>query len=97
MSGDDDLDLARLARNELRFRKRVLEVPAGAELRVEASWDDSIVFVEVGEVEVECVAGEQRRFATGAILCLAPSVSGIRNRGSVPVRLVIVSRRTRSG
>lgn len=97
MSDDDHLELARLARNELRFRKRVVEVPAEAVLCVDASWDDSIVFVECGEVDVECVAGGRRRFVEGAILCLAPSVSGLRNRGNATVRLVVISRRTRSG
>ena len=97
MSCDEEIDLDRLARDSLHFRRRVVELAAGEELKVDAgAWRDAIVFVESGEVELQCVAGERRRFATGAALCLAPPVHRLRNPGTGPTRVIAISRRTRS-
>jgi hypothetical protein len=93
----DEFDLDRLARDELHFRKRVIELTPNDELRIDATaWRDAIVFLETGEVELECSAGERRRFASGAVLCLVPSVRALRNCGDDSARLIAISRRTRT-
>lgn len=97
MSCDEQFDLNRLARDELHFRKRVIELTSKAELRIDATaWRDAIVFLETGEVELECSAGERRRFEPGAVLCLVPTVRALRNCGDDSARLIAISRRTRS-
>ena len=98
MSGDEELDLDRLARDTLHFRRRVIELAPDEELGIDPdAWRDAIVFLETGEVELECVAGECRRFVAGAVLCLAPPVRVIRNCGGDRVRLISISRRKPSG
>jgi hypothetical protein len=96
MTRDEELDLDRLARHSLHFRRRVVELAPDDELRIDAgAWRDAIVFLETGEVELECVAGACRRFVTGAVLCLMPPVRVLRNCGRDRARLIAVSRRTR--
>jgi hypothetical protein len=98
MSCDDELDLERLARDPLRFRRRVLELAPDEELPIDArSWRDAIVFLQTGEVELECRVGGCRRFAPGAVLCLLPPVRLLRNCGGDRVRLIAISRRTLTG
>jgi hypothetical protein len=97
MSCDEELDLDRLARDSLRFRKRVVELAPDARLHVDASWADAIVFLDSGDVELECFAGGRRRFAAGAVLCLAPPVKVVRNCGGEVARLMAISRRTHTG
>ena len=98
MSCDEQFDLNRLARDALHFRKRVIELTPNDELRIDATaWRDAIVFLETGEVELECSAGERRRFAAGAVLCLVPPVRALRNFGDDSARLIAISRRTRTG
>jgi quercetin dioxygenase-like cupin family protein len=98
MSCGEELDLDELARDALHFRRRVFELAAGEELRIEtAAWEDAIVFLEAGEVELECVAGERRRFAAGAVLCFPPPVRLLRNRGAQLARLIGISRRRPAG
>jgi quercetin dioxygenase-like cupin family protein len=96
MSCDEELDFSLLAQDTARFRRRVVELSPGEDLSVDSgSWRDAIAFVEEGEVELECVAGERRRFARGAVLCFPPPVRLLRNRGGEPARLIAISRRTR--
>jgi len=97
MSCDEQFDLNQLARDELHFRKRVIELAPRDELRVDATaWRDTIVFLETGEVELECSAGERRRFEPGAVLCLVPTVRALRNCGDDSARLIAISRRPRT-
>jgi hypothetical protein len=94
MNCDEELDPDRLALDSLHFRRRVAELAPDEELRIDAGrWRDAIVFLETGEVELECVAGECRRFAAGAVLCFPPPVRFVRNSGSELARLIGVSRR----
>jgi hypothetical protein len=94
MSCDEELDLDWLARDSLQFRRRVVELTADEELRVDVgAWRDAIVFLDTGEIELECVAGECRRFAAGAVLCFPPPVRFLRNNGSDTARLIAISRR----
>ena len=94
MSRDDELDLDRLARNSLHFRRQVVELTPGEELDLDADRRrDALVFLERGEVELECIAGERSRFAAGAVLCLPPPVCLLRNSGTERARLITISRR----
>jgi len=96
MSCDEEFDLDRLARDSLHFRRRELELASGEELRIDArAWRDAIAFLESGEIELECSAGERSRFAAGAVLCFQPPVRFLRNSGDEPARLIMISRRTR--
>ena len=98
MTCDEELDLDRLAGDSLHFRRRVVELAPEEGLRIDAGpWRDAVVFVETGEVELECVAGERRRFASGAVLCFPPLVRWLRNSGSESARLIAISRRRPAG
>jgi quercetin dioxygenase-like cupin family protein len=96
MSCDEEFDLDQLARDSLHFRRRVVELAAAEELTIDAgTWRDAIAFLESGEVELECSAGERSRFPAGAVLCFPPPVRFLRNSGDEPARLIMISRRTR--
>lgn len=98
MSRDEELDLDRFARQSLHFRRRVVDLAAAEELTIDAGpWGDAIVFIEAGEVELECVAGERRRFPAGAVLCLRAPVRLLRNSGNRSARLIAISRRRTAG
>lgn len=95
MSCEDELGPERLARDSERFSKEFVELAPGEALRVDpARWQDAIVFVERGEIELECTSGECRSFARTSIVCLSPVIRLLRCRGDEPVRLVAISRRT---
>jgi quercetin dioxygenase-like cupin family protein len=82
------------------------ELPPGFELELvsvepgatrpyrDADWWDSLVVVEHGQVELECVRGGRRRFVEGAVMWLAglPLVA-LHNPGPEPVLLAAVSRK----
>jgi hypothetical protein len=58
-----------------------------------ADWDDALVVVERGELEVECRSGARARFEEGAILAFATlAVRRLRNPSSKPLVLSILSR-----
>jgi hypothetical protein len=98
MSCDDELDLDRLAGDSLHFRRRAVELAPDEELPIDAGeWRDAIVFLETGEVEVECAARRCRRFAAGAVLCFPRPVRAVRNSGGEPARLIAISRRRPTG
>jgi glyoxylate utilization-related uncharacterized protein len=57
-------------------------------------WWDAIVYVEDGEVDLECRAGATTRFTRGDILWLTGlPLCRLHNPGLEPARLVAVSRR----
>jgi quercetin dioxygenase-like cupin family protein len=96
MSCDEDLDLDRLARDCLHFRRQVVDLAPGKQLDIDAyPWRDALVVLESGEVELRCTAGERSRFQAGAVLCLPPPVRALRNSGSESARLIAISRRAR--
>jgi len=98
MSRDAELDLDGIGRDSLHFRRRVIELAPDDELPIGAdTLRDAILFLTSGEVELECLAGECRRFAAGAVLCFPPPVCVVRNSGDEPARLIAVSRRTSTG
>ena len=81
------------------------ELPPGFELELvsvepgathpyrDADWWDSLVVVEHGQIELECVRGGRRRFGAGAVMWLVglPLVA-LHNPGPEPVLLAAVSR-----
>jgi hypothetical protein len=98
MTCGGELDLERLARDSLHFRRTVVELAPDEELRIESRlWRDAIVFLENGEIEVECAAGDSRPFAAVAVLCFPSPVRLLRNRGNVSARLIAISRRRPAG
>jgi quercetin dioxygenase-like cupin family protein len=78
-----------------QFQVRRIAVPPGAERPVgEAAWDDALVVVERGQLELESLNGARRSFGSGDVLCLRRlSLRLLRNRGHGPVLLTAVSRR----
>jgi hypothetical protein len=84
------------------------ELPPGFELELvsvepgatrpyrDADWWDSLVVVEHGAMELECVRGGRRRFEAGAVMWLVglPLVA-LHNPGPEPVLLAAVSRSPR--
>ena len=77
------------------FEMQLVSVePGGTRPYRDADWWDSLVVVERGQVELECVRGGRRRFAQGAVMWLAglPLVA-LHNPGPDPALLAAVSRR----
>ena len=81
------------------FVRRVVTIEPGGVLAYdEAEWHDAIVFVEDGEIVLECVRGYTRRFRRGHTLWLERlPLRCVRNPAAVPARLLAVSRYARSG
>lgn len=77
------------------FRLRAVAVEVGGgRIYNEAEWRDALVVVARGEIELESVGGDSRRFASGSVLCLAGlPLRALRSRGTEPAVLVAVSRR----
>lgn len=60
----------------------------------ESEWEDALVMVERGEIELESMHGSRRRMGAGAVLWLAGlPLRGLHNPGSDPALLVAVARR----
>lgn len=77
------------------FRRRVVSIePRGEVPYVAADWDDALVVVERGELEVEGRCGGRRRFVRGDVLWLAGlPLTLLRNPGAEPAVIAAVSRR----
>jgi quercetin dioxygenase-like cupin family protein len=77
------------------FERRVIVVaPGGARPFHAAEWQDAIVVVERGRVDVECAGGTRRSFGRGDVLCLdGLPVRRLHNHGSAPAVLITVTRR----
>ena len=73
---------------------RLVSIPAGAAKPFVADeWDDSLVVVEQGSVELECVRGGRRTFTTGAVIFLTGlPLRRIHNPGPETALLAAVSR-----
>ena len=96
---EDELDLERLAETySPTFGKRIVELqPADALAYDRSIWQDAIVFVTAGEIELECSSGQRHRFRDGDVLCLAAlPVRTLRNVGRTQARLLTIWRRTLS-
>ena len=70
-----------------------ITVDPGARVRsIEEEWDDALVVVESGEIELECRAGIRRRFPAGAIMWLqGMNLHAMHNPGAEPTVLSAVS------
>lgn len=81
----------------LGFEVRAVGVePGGHRIYHAAEWDDALVVVTSGEVEVECLSGTRVRFGRGDLLWFAGlPLKALHNRGREPALLVAVSRRWR--
>ena len=97
MTGCDELDVERLVQiTSALFGRRIVDVEPGSSLDHKAAlWQDAIVFVATGEIELECSGGERHRFRRGDILSLARvPIRHVHNGGSAPARLLAIWRRT---
>jgi predicted 3-demethylubiquinone-9 3-methyltransferase (glyoxalase superfamily) len=76
------------------FSARVIAIaPGGARSYVAADWQDALVVVERGELELCARDGERWRFARGAVLTLAGlALEALRNPAAEPLLLTAVSR-----
>jgi hypothetical protein len=91
----DDESVPAVPVERLGFARRtvVLE-PGTSRASVNAEWDDAIVLVERGVVDLECMAGGRRRFCAGAVLWLTGiRLRALHNVGLEPVVLLAVRRR----
>jgi hypothetical protein len=79
------------------FELRVRVLPVGCAEPVDtADWDDSLVEVARGEIELEFVDGKRPRFRDGDVLWLdGLPVRFMRNCGPVSAVLVAIRRRSR--
>jgi len=97
MNADDGaLDVDRLAASSIgNFTRRNPELSALSVLDDDAvDWEDAIVFVTAGEIEIACQSGARAIFRDGDILCFAPFPGiTVRNSSSEPARLLAVWRR----
>ena len=96
MSADPDSDRISFLDGELPpgFELELVSVEPGATRPYrDADWWDSLIVVEHGRLELECVRGGRRQFEAGAVMWLAglPLVA-LHNPGPEPVLLAAVSR-----
>jgi hypothetical protein len=82
-----------------RFRLRALTLePGGTRPYRPEEWDDALVVVEAGEIELRCNAGGSRRFPAGAVMWLqGMDLHALHNPGLEPTVLSAVSRRLPGG
>ena len=82
-----------------RFRLHAVTIDPGCTRGYRAAeWDDALVVVERGEIELECRAGSRWRFGEGAIMWLqGMDLHAMHNPGAVPTVLSAVSRRLPGG
>jgi hypothetical protein len=99
MSTDDCRERLSIAGRRLppAFVRREVTVAPGDERAYDPEeWQDALVVVERGEIELECHAGHLARFRRGDILWLTGlPLRVLRNRGPGPAVLVSVARRDR--
>jgi hypothetical protein len=83
------------------FQIRRIVVAPGAERPYdESEWEDALVVIESGKLELECRSGDRSRFGRGDVIWLIGlPLRVLRNCGAVPTVLVAVTRlrTTRTG
>jgi hypothetical protein len=73
--------------------RRIVLLPGDERLYLEPEWEDAIVAVEWGGVELECRFGSRLRLGRGDVLWLVGlPLRVLRSHGPVPAVLVAVSR-----
>ena len=77
------------------FTRRTVELPAGSTREYDAAeWDDALVLVAQGVVELEGLSGRRWRFPRGAMLWLTDlPVRALHNPGDETALLCAISRR----
>jgi hypothetical protein len=77
------------------FHRREIPLPAGSERMYDASeWNDALVVVTIGVIELEGLSGRRWRFPRGAMLWLTDlPVRALHNPGDEDAVLTAVSRR----
>jgi hypothetical protein len=77
-----------------RFQRQVVRFDAGCSRPYEPSeWDDALVIVTLGEIELEGLSGRRWRFPRGAILWLTDlPLRALHNPGQEAAELTAVSR-----
>jgi len=95
MTGDDDVDRF-LHCTPKSFARLVIDLEPGARLDHEAClWQDAILLVTAGEIDVECSSGDRHSFGRGDILSLAPlAIRRVHNSGVAPAQVLAIWRRT---
>jgi glyoxylate utilization-related uncharacterized protein len=74
--------------------RAVTIAPGSKRAYAETEWQDAIVLLRHGEIELECLSGSSYRFARGDLLWLAGlPLRALHNRGHERALLVAVSRR----
>src|SRR3954452_7399953 len=93
MRTDDRVRLTNMA-----FERRQVAVPPGGERPYDSSeWDDALVIVTAGVIELEGLSGRRWRFPCGAMLWLTDlPVRALHNPGEEDAVLTAVSRRPMS-
>ena len=77
-------------------RRETVLSPGDRRVYDEAEWDDALVIVKRGELDIECTAGGRMRFVAGDMLWLTGlPLRALENAGAEPAVLVSVSRRPR--
>ncbi|MGH3565948.1 MAG: hypothetical protein ACRDRH_07925 [Pseudonocardia sp.] len=91
---DDDLLSFPGAQPGSGFVIRIVTIaPGSSRAYDDAEWLDTVAVVESGEVELECLAGDRRRFGRGAVLWLTGlGLRTLHNRGEETVVLAALSR-----
>jgi hypothetical protein len=94
---NDELDVERLTCCESSsFARRTIELSPASVLDDDGQvdWDQAIVFVTAGEIELTCRSGARARFRRGDILSFAPFPNRVvRTYGGEPARLLAIWRR----
>jgi hypothetical protein len=77
-----------------RFQRRVVRLDAGCSRPYEeAEWDDALVIVTLGVIELEGLSGRRWRFPRGAMLWLTDlPLLALHNPGDEAAELTAVSR-----
>jgi hypothetical protein len=77
------------------YELRVITVAPGRSRPYdEREWEDALVVIEHGEVELECTSGRRWCFERGAVLWLVGlALRAIHNDGRDPAVLIAISRR----
>ena len=74
--------------------RAVAVAPGGSRAYDAAEWQDAMVVVERGAVDLECLHGTPCRFERGDVLWLAGlPLRALHNRGGEPAVLIAVARR----
>jgi hypothetical protein len=78
----------------MAFERRRLALPPGGERPFDPSeWEDALVIVTSGVIELEGLSGRRWRFPRGAMLWLTDlPVRALHNPGEEPAELTAVSR-----